>query len=1051
MEELKQLEQFIILIVDNPPKSQSPEYMFQEQICQNPSKLQIILEYLSVCKDDKCFYIALSFIIKILKQKGCIISSEDLHHLIDQFLSTAIAQEALFLKNNQLYALFAEAISYAYRFFYEQNLNLNFDIFELLYHPKQSNRHQQKIVINVICSIIQIMKKPMSHANSTFQRKIKSIFYQTHLYRFFTIATDLIKSDNTSDLPTALKIIKDAITFNCTNQDESNIFLTSEWYPAYEDPNLSIADRLLHIFDSNLGKNKKIANESLEALYYYLIVKSPLHVNVTLFVISKIPQIIESSQEQLVKINDDEIGVVWQSLFKLSYASVFGGHQIKTLLTNNLDAVIPFLNSVFILTTYGGFERGEYVIILNYWSKIAETSSKMNPPILPLIEMLKNVFDAYIAFLINDDNNEAISNILLPQESSETNSSSLSGNCQTFISENKALWQIVSNIPTETAIQCSQIIADQIALYTSQSLSLISSSDPLSIASAVLHLSILILLVTSRLETRKIFQYGSIQRSMVLSVLGSISNTKDAVSSLNSASQNNPVITLLETSILLFFKVFRRDSFLLRCEDDFSLEQTDQAALMNTIISRFLNDLNIFVNSPDLLINILEFLSMKPSGNTEFNKFINRLTESNEMLQSLIHHQITLEFKGASLDTLKKVIPSLNSIYAQNITSNEDWALFLSQFDTRFENLKNPIDGFIIFKEITGVLKGISKVVQFLPVVKWFIQNHFEHMLNAFSKFVVPSSEYDPIQIAKAIIQTWYYLSSNSGKKLIFPSGSADGIRLFQCNLRFLREIWSKGLPMEFVLRSTIKLIRPSFTEGYANFGIMAFFGDENLNDMISLFSEILKSSSEHFDEINKGKTIQILLQTLVEITKTIPQLFFVENRLNQTKSILFKTLDHAISAPDNISGELWKFSCEILSTIMKYISDNKADSDTWASFQPIYVALWEGILVSTQPTLDSAAEPIFYLTVYCPNFAHVVMSKILSMFDGDVKLQIEEKINSLFNSIVFPCSPKDLVQFRKLLSELQESLKRFKIQLSLDQDFSIWFQKRSDESQFKI
>jgi len=1010
----------------------------REQLVRLASRLEnlsLFIQQLFVSTNNpKRIFGILKCITLSLEKRGCLLDTNQLDTELKKLIEFTKQNHILLTKTEYLYLFnaLAEAFSYFYRYLYELCFP-NYS-FESLFSLVQSGNNELKIALEIMRSVVDIIKKNMPHLTENQQRSLHTSFFRNHLRDFFDIAQRIIGNPNHPSVGIALVLMLNCLKFY-SRQDESAIFRREEQFLTdFQVPedwtnyftSTEIATRLFAVFHAH-GRDNQILNNTLDALMCYSACMSSLYrvseykLSFIDYMASQITQIIQ------IQVQNEEIHL---SLTRLVYTI---GCIVPIQQFLSCESCVPFFESVRDLSLYSfeNHKREKNAFYLKFWARLVLSCSKVQYDYPgEFLSLFSYIFCEYINKLLET----------MQEKSDDEYNYQL---MQAAMEDYESLWIISAISPDE----CVDFI---LSVYDSLINSVVSLASIEDTDSSLVRLHYLNLIISSRILLSKngrnliinekpfYIDYPNHFSRLFTAIFNSIIMTTNIKGQLTTECLDS--FTYYEMSILHFACLFKRDYFQPKKSHVPLVYQgmsivTDGKQSFDFLINRFMDDLSDIKGAPSLLYEILKFIDdVSYSGQSEG---LQDLASNNEYIIALTERRAEIALDG-EYSSLKRLIPLLNQIYARNIKTSDGWAKFIPYFDQKFNSIR--ADGFkssgqifILFRELRGVLKGIISCVHFLLIFRWFMENHIADTINCIQ------TQGNSILVIKAISQVWHFYSSNRGRKLILPNKSVEGITLFKNSLQIIKSI------MDFVeddsdnikLQIIVKIVQPSISEKYMNFGIMEFFNDFSLNEMLDVFIMILGGWS--YNQISTiEKSHLAMIKTITSCADICPSVILNSNeRFKEVSMFLLKCLLHT-NDENNLAA--WKSACEALTKFMQFAATSGLP-DMWGNFESHFVAILHGVINLPAPTVDSAASPFFLMIRNNKDFVQNVMSSIISAYEEMFAEKVKVLFEDLVEKAITSASTMDASRpFKYSLSNFKTQMRRLAIQLYEIPELEMYF-----------
>jgi hypothetical protein len=584
-----------------------------------------------------------------------------------------------------------------------------------------------------------------------------------------------------------------------------------------------------------------------------------------------------------------------------------------------------------------------------------------------------------------------------------------------------------------------EIIADLIEQNTDE---LVAAPDEPGTIGAVYRLTMLMLIVSAKIQIR---QYpgvtaddiGQLAR-LIGAVFRYVVQTDAILPIIANADGVRSYVVSLEKAVMRFVFAFRRDYLSPAkpaIEQVYATLEGDQHAAFDLFVNRFLRDLELFLAFPELLEEISKFL-LELITESEKDPSTKEFVVSNTMLQGLTQRELFLNFSVVeNFEKCKLLLSLLNRIYARSIKTVDGWAPFLAHFDDRFASIAARRYGnahaiFCLYREVCGVLSGNCGYRDYLIIFRWFLARHVDDTLACIR------SQGGSMNTILAIGRAWCLLCSNKGKKLVLPPASAEGIVLFQSSLKVIQALVEAVMDTDDRTMLICKIIRPSLSENYANFGVMDFYGDPSLDQMLQIFFAIL--DGWEFDQVKALKNgARTILEAIHAIIQHRPAKFEEGDRSALVLNFLWRTLGWKQSTEQvwSLSENCFKHACNCLQDLMLFLLPK--DGIDWSIFRQHFITLMDVLFAPPSPNgpkigpvIDMVAGPLCYLAKMDSAFVEVTFRAICNGFDEQYREAVGGLLHTAFETVEQVTSPDQLQKFRHALNQFKKEVLRYSIQL---------------------
>jgi hypothetical protein len=289
------------------------------------------------------------------------------------------------------------------------------------------------------------------------------------------------------------------------------------------------------------------------------------------------------------------------------------------------------------------------------------------------------------------------------------------------------------------------------------------------------------------------------------------------------------------------------------------------------------------------------------------------------------------------------------------------------------------------------------------------------------------------LEVVKTVCKTWYTLCANKGKKLILPSGSAEGLRLFHNSLRVVEALIVALPDSDDKMRFITKIIRPSFSENYANFGVMELYEDNSPDRMLARFFEVLSVWGVMPVLRQLDKPMTAILATIDAIIKVRPGAIVDESRFAAICHFILIVLvkwDQTIAKPWSSVINCFKFACESLTALMRLLASSEA-AGVWEAFRGHFIALMDALFNSTDPVGESVSGPLCFMAKLDRPFVDHVVEEIYKGFDPPDRDQVAALIGDAFGKVDEVESPDHLIRFRHALTTFKRDILKYPLRMS--------------------
>ena len=1010
---------------------------FQQQmgsIIHNVNNLRFIFDFLPHCP-MQMNELTLTFyaITQILKNRGGLLDGNFLQEQINFLMSfiTGIAQNIV--SQQGLVNACADAVGYSYRFIFElaQPDPPPFtSLFELLNNPDDSIKNLSLEIMN---SVVVAIKEKLKHLTDVEQQKILNSFQQKQLPEYFVKAASIVLSNHPRLIDNGLKLLVSCFQNFAYKMDSKEIVsIDNYFFPAPQNLFIfyqkeDLPRTLFQIFSTSPPDSPKQSNAMESLIYFTSVTWKEFNISFQRpFIDFAATSITNLIMEKKCQTAQKTLLVSSRFIFKLGTIINVNVMQFldgSSAISNNFFMAVRDL-TIFSFQNFLFDEPSNYFI--KFWGRLAGPRYGMQVSSLPVefVNLFPQIFQSYIESLINYDFDDE-------------NSTEIAQ----FIESIKFLWSVVSMSPG----RCSSLVASTLSNLTQQLL----SRQPDDVSVAILNrISFIIHIITAQFVGRLTASNRDDHIILIDALLNFINLTNDYIKSIASNNQMvsplSDALAKVETAIQFFTDHFKRDFLYasnnianyiysnLPIFNEIALEFRKQRAF-DIIFNRFLNDFYNFKSKPSLLLELIkfidEFIQKSP-------KEVKQLVQNNELLQSLIQRKFVLEFEGEEIYQVSKLYTTLNKLYVRSIQTVDQWSTFLPYFDHKFNQLRengftDSPNVFILFSEINGVLKGNGVTNLFYFLFRWFM-THINDILACIERYRENTG------IITTICKAWTSLSTNKGNKLVIPNTSSEGIKLFRSSMEIIEKLSQGDLSnpdnASIRMKYISKIIAPSLTMKYVNFGIMKYFKDNSYDQMIDRYFWILTNWPfevySQFDKIVQRMNSIILSIIAIEPTKIAD-----DAKLSLISQFLFKAMLHNNNA---------LYIKEIYQTLTKlfefFLSINSAQYI--ANFQPHFLAILDQIINNSQTSIDIAAGPLCYMILGNREYANHVFEQFCNLFDQKSKEELDNLFRVTFNVEVNEQKSIQIAQkeLRTRLINFKKRILRYATNLSDIPEFENFF-----------
>lgn len=939
----------------------------------NPFYLQFLDQYMPNSKSVGALFNTCKTIYDLMTKRGCLISEDILSKHLDMLYNAikdlAINRPALF--NNSSIGEVARCFAGSYRALFEKT-GLVQPFGELLDSP---SRIHKLIGLKTLNEIVYNIKNQQNQISDAKFPDFRAGFFKRHLRMYIEAAVHFLDDPKDTECTyEGVKLLHNCLCFTCKQDDmlQFKFNVPADWVGFYTD--FMFPEKLFNIY---IHGTTEMADEALDALLMFCSA-------VDWKAIDQHMNFIQCIAQNITGILSQNINKCHNHLARL-ICKVGLVLPLQHFITSDLsqpffEQVYNYTKSMFLCPRSSTDSNEPDVIkgyLLNFWgraSAVCSVSPSNYPPVL--LNIFTTIFQEFVDIFLNQ----------IIEDQDPINYIDYNEHASNF----EQLWNVASvNITGCTQFLISKI--DECIGFIGQGI---------EVSKCLLRLSAVILIISSRFSTRpapytrNVSMDYIMHKAQLTSSIFNIIGTTDGI--LVDLYNEFPVFAArMELSLVAFADAFKRDMFTQRPEVNGFYEAMQlpngRKIAFDNFVNRFIRDLVVFVGQVNLLKAILRFID--DVTNASKIKDIAELANANEKLFSLITRQNFVAFEGIEkFSDLKKLVVLLNTIYGRNIKSTEALKRFVDHFDERFKGLRaqnynNAPDVFVLFCEIRGVLKGIQ-VPHFLTVATWYMNNYVDDALTCLSKFS------ENADIVLAILNSWLCIASNKGRKIVIPSGSADGIRIFLRTFDFISVI--SNLSEQFVNIDSIlyykifRFIFSSVSNTYANFGVMKHFKDERPLAMFKIFFDSM-ANTVITDIIQYSKEFKAIISSISYIVDIFPE-YLLAPDMSQAIDVAVGFLKNSLAVSIGVNDKIdeWKEVCKAIYKLLTLGFTNSGEIDVGSlmeSFRPHFLFILDAVISpKLKSIIDDAAPMLFLMIRYYSGFCYEVFGRICESFEDNAE-----------------------------------------------------------------
>jgi hypothetical protein len=326
-----------------------------------------------------------------------------------------------------------------------------------------------------------------------------------------------------------------------------------------------------------------------------------------------------------------------------------------------------------------------------------------------------------------------------------------------------------------------------------------------------------------------------------------------------------------------------------------------------------------------------------------------------------------------------------------------------------------------MFRELKGVLTGAVSQNDFQTIVHWYLRNHVEDTIGAIR------AHCDKVEIIGPIVQVLAKLACR--KKTDFEAASAEGIELFKASLSAIQVIM-ECCTFDDREWQAVKIMCPSFNGRYANFGIMAHFGDDSFDRMCEIFFGILANWATGETE----KHVVRVISCLCGINQITPSAILLnEKRFCDTSEFLIECLLAK-------SAVLWKAACSCLWEVMKSAAELNV---SLSRFMQHFIVIMDGLInmpFGEKELREATGRCVFALKKWEGDLVEKVLLAIIDAFEGRYREQVRELMSFLGGSYE---NSECTTGFQAEIEKFQIEIQKYSVELANIEGFAPIFRRQ--------
>jgi hypothetical protein len=984
-------------------------------------------QYLPDVRDLHRIQICLTLLKALICRRGCLLSAEALANgVLGPLMELWRSVPSDFFQVPSFTSLICQSIATAYRLLFERSDGAATfeELFEMVARPPEDRPDFPVLGLIVMTAIVERFKEKMAHLTDATHRVLALTFRNTTLFRYFHTACQCLNSPSPDLLSAAMDLL-----FACLQYDTKSDVLDDTYQFTVPQDMIGFCMstevprelfRIYHAYFSDPAKGPVTKATRVLDILPYFSASGTSQGTVAQLATPRLTYLDFIARELKDIVISD--GLPMEHVLGLSRLLLKVAFLIPVVEFLGLDVAWEFFANVHAFSCRLFGELGSPDLwhscmnMLKFWAKLGRVGpGRARELPAPYVEFFQTVFSAFVEGLLAPV--PALASEFRQCEHFET---------RTFVGDVAPLWGVAEIVP-QHATEVVRGLMDRLTA------DLVGGAAS---AATAHRLALLVLTVAARIDVRTfslVVGADAVSQlaSLISGVLALVAATDGRMDVL--AASLGESLEVLEGAITHFVVLFRRDYL----GEPKPITNHVYAALVppgtrqdvfNLFVDRFLRDLRTLVHFPQLLGQILDFLHalLTPSE----GEATCAMAASHALLQGLTHRELFLDFSGVDPAQSRRLLLVLNKIYAKSIKTASGWMQFLDHFDSRFAAIAGGAYAhehqiFCLYQEIYGMLRGLSSYRDYLIVFRWFMGRHVEDTLSA-----IRAQAQRPL-VAHAVARAWYLLASNKGKKLILPSASAEGIQLFRESLRVigaLIQCLDESNDQKYLI---CKIIRPSLSETYANFGVMELYGDTSLDEMLAVFFRII--ATWEFSEISQlRKGVRVILETIEAVLATRPNRLD-DARLALVTQFIAQTLlwqdESKFDVKWSSTQNCFRLACKCLQQLMLFCLGRSGVD--WALFRRHFIAITDQLCHPKYQIADPVAGPLCYCVKMDPAFVQSVFQGVYESFDEQYRSEIQAIVEQALSVVDRVTAPDQLQRFRAALNNFQRDIMRYSIELA--------------------
>ena len=990
-------------------------------------------QVLNQITNPNSYSVIIPMLKNLMEKRGCLLSVQVLTQHLEYLCNIFNEKAALINSVAGASNIFAGLIAISYRFLLQTSLQeRDPKPFPFIFEKLSSNDVDRSIALTTLCRIVTNIKENQYQLTDTKHLDFKSFFYRNMLRSYFECTFPFMENPNDPTIIQTLDLLLACLQFT-THNDDMLMFrfnVPGDWVDFYTDT--SIPERLFRIYAESSTEAGKKALDAL--LLFSSAVDSTWKAmdQQIIFIKTIAAQLKEAILKEGIFENVTEEADLEFSRLICKIGMVL---PLQHFITDGasaefFDAIRKYTEDHFTQMKFEEDTKSQTICsyMLTFWGKTAATCS-ISPQSYDgdLLALFPAIFNNFVSSYLDNVTDTLLSDIDDPE---------------TLMPQFESLWNLTLIAPKDCV--------DTITAKVNEAIAVMQSGE--SVDQAIIRLAILVTMIASRFSIRSNNYYRSLpnqeqseQKAELVGDIFNIINTTngEVLASLVSSFPNE--ISILEKTIVVFAKTFKRDMFTLKPDvravyEAMGLGEEGRKVAFDLFVNRFIDDLTYFQGNYNILYQILIYID--DISNSSCTKDVKELTASNEAIQNLVQRKVAINFapfegeEDVSLKHQKKLITLLNTIYARIIPSIDALKVFLSFIDSKFTEMSktspaygDPMEVFTVFSEIRGILHGCAQIPHFVYVARWYLNNYVDVAVHCLELHG------DKSGVCRAIIQSWGCIAANKGLKLVFPSGSCDGIRVFKASLSIIQVTLEKVQDPDVQI-SILKMINSSVTQTYCNFGVMKFFNDNAPDVMIQTFFDFIS-------QIPLADICDKYMMAAVTSITSIVNVFGSEILPNDSyRAVALAYLKTNIRETKKI--DTWKACCKALTAILACASSNEGLEGVFDELRPHFIILLDNVINESTSLVDNACGPFYLMATRASEFVSSTLGVLINAFDPDNQPKVNEIVDTFTSQIpqgdVLPLDPPK--QFRFALSKFKIDMVRFPISVLNIPDFAELFEE---------